>query len=63
MCHVCVLCDSASNFVAFYTQSPSEKNHSGQNDYRCKSLIYSKTVSVSKKITELFLHDLLIPKT
>ena len=36
--------------------------HPGQNDYRCKSLINSKTISVSKKITELFFAGLINSK-
>ena len=37
--------------------------HLHKNEYRCKSLINSKTIPVSKKNTGLFLQDLLIPKT
>ena len=44
-------------------QTANNVYHPGQNGYRCKSLINSKTISVSKKITELFLQDSLIPKT
>ena len=36
--------------------------HPAENIYRCKPLINSKTISVSKKI-QFFLQDLLIPKT
>ena len=40
----------------------TSKYRSAKNNYRCKSLTSSKTTSVSKQITELFLQDLLIPK-
>ena len=38
------------------------KYHSAENDYRCKSLINSKTISVSKKITEIFFAGLINSK-
>ena len=34
--------------------SDNHEYHSAENNYRCKSLINSKTISVSKKITEIF---------
>ena len=38
------------------------KYHSAENDYRCKSLINSKTISVSKKNTEITFAELINSK-
>ena len=37
-------------------------HHLRGNDYRCKSFIFSKTISVNKKITEIFFAELINSK-
>ena len=44
------------------TPSSQIRYHRQENDYRCKSFINSKAISVSKKNTELFLKELINSK-
>ena len=43
-------------------QGVSQEYQSRQNNYICKSLVNSKTISVSKKITKLFFAELITSK-
>ena len=46
----------------YSSQGVKYKYHSGKNNYRCKSLINSKTISAGKKITEIIFARLMNSK-
>ena len=55
-----MLCVVVALFASWRcTRACRPRNHPGKNNYRCKSLISSKTISVSKKKTEIIFAEVI----